>query len=166
MEPGSKVRVLLVDDNLVVRQTMRDILQPHSDIEVVGEASDGDEAVACVGMLQPVLVVMDMNMRKMDGIRATRSIKTEYPHVLVLGYSADPKDYNAQQVGAFEVLQRDEAMKDLYGAIQKAVAAVQPVLIMEETPVSKQAAEESPKAELMSKTQSTEEPETSEEGIP
>jgi DNA-binding NarL/FixJ family response regulator len=126
MEPGSKVRVLLVDDNFMVRQTMRDILQSHSDIEVVGEASDGDEAVAYVGMLQPVLVVMDMNLRRMDGIRATRSIKTEYPHVLVLGYSADPKDYNVsamKQVGAFEVLQKDDAIKDLYGAIQRGVAS-------------------------------------------
>lgn len=128
MEPGSKVRVLLVDDNFLVRQTMRDILQPYPDIEVVGEASDGDEAVAYVGMLQPVLVVMDMNMHKMDGIRATRSIKTEYPHVLVLGYSADPKDYNVsamKQVGAFEVLQKEEAMRDLYGAIQRGVASMQ-----------------------------------------
>jgi len=128
MEPGRKVRVLLVDDNFMVRQTMRDILQPHSDIEVVGEASDGDEAVASVGMLQPVLVVMDMNMHRMDGIRATRSIKTEYPHVLVLGYSADPKDYNVsamKQVGAFEVMQKEEAMRDLYGAIQRGVASIQ-----------------------------------------
>jgi DNA-binding NarL/FixJ family response regulator len=128
MEPGSKVRVLLVDDNFMVRRTMRDILQPHTDIEVVGEASDGDEAVTYVGMLKPALVVMDMNMHKMDGIRATRSIKTEYPHVLVLGYSADPKDYNVsamQQVGAFEVLQKEEAMKDLYGAIQRGVASIQ-----------------------------------------
>jgi DNA-binding NarL/FixJ family response regulator len=84
MGSGSKVRVLLVDDNFLVRQTMRNILQPHPDIEVVGEASDGDEAFAYVGVLQPVLVVMDMNMHKTDGIRATRSIKTEYPHVLIL----------------------------------------------------------------------------------
>ena len=93
MEPGRKVRVLLVDhDNFMVRQTMRDILQPHADIEVVGEASDGDEAIACEGMLQLVLVVMDMNMRKTEGIRATRSIKTEYPQVLVLGYSVRRDD--------------------------------------------------------------------------
>jgi DNA-binding NarL/FixJ family response regulator len=127
MEPASKVRVLLCDDNFLVRQTMREILQPHPDIEVVGEASDGDEAVASVGMLHPVLVVMDMNLHRMDGIRATRSIKTEYPHVLVLGYSADPKDYNVsamKQVGAFEVLHKDDALKDLYGAIQRGVASI------------------------------------------
>jgi DNA-binding NarL/FixJ family response regulator len=128
MEPESTVRVLLVDDNFMVRQTMRDILKPHPDIEVVGEASDGDEAFAYVRMLQPALVVMDMNLHRMDGIRATRSIKTEYPHVLILGYSADPKDYNVsamKQVGAFEVLQKDDAIKDLYGAIQRGVASIQ-----------------------------------------
>jgi DNA-binding NarL/FixJ family response regulator len=120
--------VLLVDDNFLVRQTMRDILQPHPDIEVVGEASSGEEAFAYVGMLQPVLVVMDMNMHKMDGIRATRSIKTEYPQVLVLGYSVDPKDYNVsamKEVGAFEVLPKEDAIKDLYGAIQRGVASIQ-----------------------------------------
>lgn len=94
MEIGSKVRVLLVDDHLMVRQTLRSILQPHPNIEVVGEAGDGDEAVVSVGTLQPDVVVMDMNMQKMDGITAARLIKTQYPHVLVLGFSADAKDYN------------------------------------------------------------------------
>ena len=81
MKIGSKVRVLLVDDHLMVRQTLRSILQPHPNIEVVGEAGDGDEAVVSVGTLQPDVVVMDMNMQKMDGITAARLIKTQYPHV-------------------------------------------------------------------------------------
>jgi DNA-binding NarL/FixJ family response regulator len=50
-------------------------------MEVVGEASDGDEAIACVGRLQPALVAMDMNMKKMDGITAPRLIKAQHPHV-------------------------------------------------------------------------------------
>ena len=65
-----------------------------------------------------------MNMHKVDGIRAIWSIKIEHPHVLVLGYSADPKDYVVSamhQVGAFEVLQKDDAVKDLYGAITRVV---------------------------------------------
>ena len=84
MEPGNKVRVLLVDDHFIVRQTLRGLLQAYPNIEVVGEASDGDEAIACVGRLQPAVVVMDMNMKKMDGITAARFIKRQYPHVLVL----------------------------------------------------------------------------------
>jgi DNA-binding NarL/FixJ family response regulator len=128
MQPGNKVRVLIVDDHFIVRQTFRCILKHYPNVEVVGEASDGREALAYTGRFQPAVVVMDMNMKKMDGITAARLIKTQYPHVLVLGFSADANDYNVyamQQAGAFEVLQKDDAMKDLYGAIQRGVAAIQ-----------------------------------------
>ena len=103
MEIGSKVRVLLVDDQPNVRRTLGRILEPYPNIEVVGEASDGDEAVASVGTLQPAVVVMDIKMNKMDGITAARLIKTQYPDVLVLGFSAELKDYEVnamQQAGA------------------------------------------------------------------
>jgi DNA-binding NarL/FixJ family response regulator len=128
MEPGNNVRVLLVDDHVIMRQTLRGLLQAYLNIEVVGEASDGAEAIACVGRLQPAVVVMDMNTKKLDGITAARLIKRQYPHILVLGFSADLKEYNVyamQQAGAFEVLQQEDALKDLYAAIQRAVAAIQ-----------------------------------------
>jgi DNA-binding NarL/FixJ family response regulator len=127
MEQESPVRVLLVDDLFIVRQTLRCVLQPYSNIEVVGEAGDGDEAVKYVARLQPDVVIMDVNMTKMDGITAARLIKTQYPHVLVVGFSADLKDYDIcamQQAGVCEVLRKEDAMKDLYGAIQRAVTAV------------------------------------------
>jgi DNA-binding NarL/FixJ family response regulator len=127
MSPGDKVRVLIVDDHFIVRQTFRCILKHYPNIEVVGEASDGDEAIACAGRFQPTVVVMDMNMKKMDGITAARLIKTQYPHVLVLGFSADKQNYNVyamQQAGAFEVLQKEDAMKDLYAAIQRGLTAI------------------------------------------
>jgi len=133
--------VLLVDDHLLVRQTLRSILQPHPNIEVVGEAGDGDEAVVSVGTLQPDVVLMDVNMQKMDGITAARLIKTQYPHVLVLGSSADAKDYNVyamQQAGAFEVLTKEDAVKDLYEDIQRAMAVNQSVPILEDASLSKQ----------------------------
>ena len=126
MEIGSKIRVLLVDDQLNVRRTLSRILEPYPNIEVVGEASDGDEAVASVGTLQPAVVVMDIKMNKMDGITAARLIRTQYPDVLVLGFSAELKDYEVnamQQAGAFEVLRIEDTMKDLYPAIQRALAA-------------------------------------------
>ena len=127
MEIGSKIRVLLVDDQPNVRRTLGRILQPYTNIEVVGEASDGDEALASVGTLQPAIVVMDIKMNKMDGITAARLIKTQYPDVLVLGYSAEPKDYEVnamQQAGAFEVLRKEDTTNDLYPAIQRALAAI------------------------------------------
>jgi DNA-binding NarL/FixJ family response regulator len=124
---GSKIRVLLVDDLFIVRQTLRCVLQPYANIEVVGEASDGYEAVAYVGMLQPDVIVMDINMKKMNGITAAQSIKIQYPHVLVLGFTADINDSNVyamQKAGAFEVLEKKDAMKDLYTAIQRGVGAI------------------------------------------
>ena len=129
MEQASTVRVLVVDDLFIVRQTLRCILQPYSDIEVVADASDGDEAVAYVARFQPDIVIMDMNLKKMDGITAARLIKTQYPHVLVIGFSADVKDYSVcamQQAGACEVLRKEDAMSGLYAAIQRAVATIQP----------------------------------------
>lgn len=135
------IRVLLVDDHAMVRQGLRSALQAYPNIQVVGEAADGEEAVLCAAQLQPAVVVMDINMSKMDGITATRLIKTQHPQIAVLGLSVDLKDYQIyamQKAGAFEVLKKDNAVADLYGAIQRAVAAVQPVLILEETPSPKQ----------------------------
>src|SRR5687767_9826701 len=71
------IRVLLVDDHPTVRETLRRVLQAYPNIEVVGEASDGDEALAQVEHLQPAVVVMDINMPRMDGITSTRLIKVQ-----------------------------------------------------------------------------------------
>jgi DNA-binding NarL/FixJ family response regulator len=126
MTSGNQIRVLLVDDDARILQTLRSILKPYSNIVVVGEASDGDEAFASVGTLHPAVVVMDINMKKMDGITAARLIKAQYPDVIVVGCSAHSKEYNIyamQRVGAFKaLLQKEDATKDLYPAIQTAMA--------------------------------------------
>ena len=135
------IRLLLVDDDAMVRQAVRSALQAYPNIQVVGEAADGEGAVLGAAQLQPAVVVMDINMSKMDGITATRLIKTQHPEMVVVGLSVDPKDYQIyamQKAGASEVLKKDNAATDLYAAIQRAVAAVQPVLILEETPITKQ----------------------------
>ena len=128
MASGNKIRVLLVDDDVRVRETLSSILKAYSNIEVVGEASDGDEAVTSVGTLRPAVVVMDITMKKMDGITAARLIKAQYPAVLVVGCSAHTKEYNLyamQRVRAFEVLlKKEDAAEDLYPAIQRIMAAV------------------------------------------
>jgi DNA-binding NarL/FixJ family response regulator len=122
---------------MLFRQVVRSILKPYPNIEVVGEASDGDEAVVSVGQLKPAVVLMDVNMQKMDGVTAARLIKVQYPEVAILGLSAKAKHYYIyamQKAGTFEVLSKEQSAQELYAAIQRAVAAVQPVLIMEETP--------------------------------
>ena len=128
MASGNKIRVLLVDDDVRVRETLSSILKAYSNIEVVGEASDGDEAVTSVGTLRPAVVVMDITMKKMDGITAARLIKAQHPSVLVVGCSAHTKEYNLyamQRVRAFEVLlTKEDAAENLYPAIQRIMAAV------------------------------------------
>jgi DNA-binding NarL/FixJ family response regulator len=143
---ASSIRVLLVDDNPMLRQALRSALEAHVNIEVTGEASDGEQALVCVAKLQPTAVVMDINLPKMDGIAATRLIKAKYPQIAVVGLSVETKDYlvySMLRVGASEVVHKENAAGTLYGAIQKAVAAIQPVLIMKEMPVERQALEES-----------------------
>jgi DNA-binding NarL/FixJ family response regulator len=137
MATAQRIRVVLADDQTMIRQGLRSALEAYPNIEVVGEASDGDEAVAAASKLQPSIVVMDINMSKMDGIAATRLIKAQCPEIVVIGLSADPKDYQVyamQKAGASEVLGKDQAVNDLYGAIQRAVASIQPILILEDTP--------------------------------
>ena len=129
-----KIRVLLVDDHSLVRQGLRSVLEAYDDIEVVGEAGDGEAAVLSAARLEPTAVVMDINMSKMDGITATRLIKKQNPEIAVVCVSVRKKDYELyamEKVGAFKIISKDTAVTELYGAIQEAVAALRPVLLVE-----------------------------------
>lgn len=136
MTTAKKIQVLLVDDHTILRQGLRTLLESYPTIQVVGEARDGEEAIICAGNLHPDVIVMDISMGKMDGITATRLIKTQYPQIAVVGLTVNTKDYQEyamRKSGASEILSKDSAGVELFGAIQRAVAAVQPVLILKET---------------------------------
>ena len=117
------VRVLVVDDHPTVRQTLRSTLEAYPNIEVAGEASDGQEALMRVEDLQPEVVVMDIYMTRMDGITATRLIKERYPRVAVIGLTIEQKDfqlYAMHKAGATEVIGK-ENMAEVPEAIWRAV---------------------------------------------
>jgi DNA-binding NarL/FixJ family response regulator len=79
-----EIRVLVCDDHAILRDGIRTLLERQEDIRVVGEASNGREALARVAELRPDIVLMDVAMPEMDGIQATRLIKQQYPDVKVL----------------------------------------------------------------------------------
>jgi len=123
------IRVLLADDQAMVRQALRRALQDYPNIEIVGEASDGEQAVEAATKLVPSVIVMDISMSKMDGITATRLIKAQYPQIAVIGLTflyEHHQIHAMQQAGAFEVIAKDKAVTELYSAVQRAIAAIQP----------------------------------------
>ncbi|MDQ3618555.1 MAG: response regulator transcription factor, partial [Actinomycetota bacterium] len=86
------MRVLLVDDNAPVRKSLRQLINLRDDFEVVGEGTNGEEAVKAVDELGPDIVLMDMNMPVMDGVEATKAIKKAHPEVQVLALTAFADD--------------------------------------------------------------------------
>jgi CheY-like chemotaxis protein len=87
MRRRDTIRVLLVDDHKMVREGFRTLIECDPQLEVAGEAANGEEAIELARLLQPDVVIMDINMPKMNGIEATRRIKQEMPHVSVIGLS-------------------------------------------------------------------------------
>jgi DNA-binding NarL/FixJ family response regulator len=96
----SIIRILLVDDHSVVRQGLRRILESDANLKVVGEASNGAEAVGLAVAHRPDVIVMDMKMPRMDGIQATREIKKQLPGVAVLAFTMYADDLLPEAIDA------------------------------------------------------------------
>jgi len=114
-----KIKVLLVDDNEVVREGLESLLKPHTDIEVIGKAVDGLEAIAKAQELNPDVILMDAQMPRADGAEATRRIKAIMPDVKVL-FLTVYGDYvgDALSAGASWYLTKDCRRQDLLEAIR------------------------------------------------
>ena len=118
------LRVLLVDDHARVRAALRDLLQSYPNLSLVGEASNGEEAIRLVRELLPSVVVMDINMPKLNGIDATMRIKTSYPHVVIVGLSVSASDAHRKAMtaaGATALISKNMAVEQLYVEIQAAI---------------------------------------------
>jgi len=112
------IRVLIVDDHAMVRLGLERLLESFDDIEVVGAASRGDEAIRLAGVLSPQVVLMDMAMPEMDGIEATRRLVAQNPEVLVIILSThnDPK----QVAGALDAGAHGYLLKDVEPEVLRA----------------------------------------------
>ncbi len=126
MPPGATpIRVLLVDDHAMVRRGMRDFLSLHDDLEIVGEAADGAEAIAVAAELRPDVVVMDLLMPVVDGIDATVQIKAANPAieiVVITSFIEEARIVAALEAGASGFLLKDAEADELAAAIRAAAS--------------------------------------------
>lgn len=116
------IRVLITDDHAIVRKGIRALLATERDIQVVGEACDGAEAVEQAQALRPDLILMDLVMPKLDGIEATRQITAKQPgmRILVLtSFAADDKVFPAIKAGALGYLLKDSGPTQLVESIHQ-----------------------------------------------
>ena len=121
MAQTEKIKVLIVDDHQVVRQGLRTFLELHDDVVVVGEAGDGATAVEMARQLEPDVVLMDLVMPRLDGIAATRQVKSSGIHTKVIAltsFAEDDKVFPAIQAGASSYLLKDVSPDDLVEAIR------------------------------------------------
>jgi NarL family two-component system response regulator LiaR len=119
---GKKIRVLVVDDHAIVRQGLRTFIDLQSDMEVVGEGTNGIEAVELATQLNPDVILLDLIMPEMDGVEATRKILEGVPQsrVLILtSFAEDDKVFPAIRAGAHGYLLKDIQPNDLVQAVRE-----------------------------------------------
>ena len=119
---GDPYRIVLADDHALIREELKKILAGSADLQVVGEAADGLEALALVDKLPPDMVILDISMPKLGGIGATRQIKRLYPNMKVLiltMHNSWEYFHNAILAGADGYLLKEEANMELFPAIEK-----------------------------------------------
>lgn len=118
-------KVLLVDDHRILRQGLKALLEHQSDLQVIGEAEDGREAMAMVQSLRPDIVLMDISMPNLNGIDATRRILETSPATKVIALTALSSSNLVRDIlkaGAARYILKDSAVDDLIKAIQTVLA--------------------------------------------
>lgn len=127
-------RVVIAEDHTVVREGTRQILESSPDIEVVGEAADGEEAIEVVGFHRPDVVILDVVMPGMNGLEAARAIKAQFPEVAILVLTAHDEDqfvFALLEAGAAGYLLKDvprEGLLEAVHAVQAGESVLHPVV--------------------------------------
>ena len=118
-----KIGVMLVDDHTVVRSGLSAVLSAFDDLKLLGEAGDGEQAIALCDRLHPDVILMDLLMPRMDGVAAIKAIKEKHPEVKIIALTSfKEKEYveGALQAGAVGYLLKDVSADELVSAIRKA----------------------------------------------
>lgn len=129
MKEEGGLQVLIVDDHTLVRKGIRSMLEDYADIQIVGEARNGLEAILLVEQLRPRIVLMDVNMPRMDGIEATAQITSGYPDTIIIGLSLNTSaetHETMKRAGAVRLIPKEAATEQLYDAIHEAVKSREP----------------------------------------
>ena len=119
---GAKVRVLAADDQRVVREGLAMLLGLLPDVEVVGTAANGEEALALAGELRPDVILMDLRMPKVDGVEATRRLRASHPEIKVVvltTYADDRSVIEALRAGALGYLTKDAGADEIRQALRR-----------------------------------------------
>ncbi len=135
MIPVNPIKVMIVDDHPVVRDGLKNMLLAFDDLMLVGEAENGNAALACCSQSLPDVILMDIIMPEMDGINAARAILAQYPQVRIIMLTSYPKDDLIQEsleAGAIGYLLKNASIDTLAGAIRSAYSG-QPTLAPEAT---------------------------------
>ena len=116
-----KITILIAEDHAVVRESIRQFLERKAKLEVVGEASDGEEAVQMASQLKPDVIIMDISMPKLSGIEATKQIKAQQPSATILiltAYDYEQYIFPLLEAGAAGYLLKDISGHELVNAIE------------------------------------------------
>ncbi len=124
---GPKIHIVVTDDHAMVRQGLCSVLAQYSDIHVVGEAANGEEALALADRLLPEVMLMDVTMPKMNGVEATSRLKRKHPGIIVIGLSihtAGQVEAEMREAGAAAFINKEAAVDELYQTIHTAIKSL------------------------------------------
>jgi DNA-binding NarL/FixJ family response regulator len=118
------IDVMLVDDHPVMRELLRQVLEPHKDVVIIAEAGNGEDAITQATQFHPAVAIVDIHLPTMDGIEASKLIKLRSPSTAIIGLTAGEPDYKDMAMisaGATTVINKADVLYSLYPAILDAV---------------------------------------------